>query len=66
MMMIVERGGVMVPVVVWTKGGVAAASDIWDRIDRSGRSIFGFGQKTRRKTFPAAAMVVAGGGGGRR
>nr|GEV88393.1 hypothetical protein [Tanacetum cinerariifolium] len=37
------------------------ASDIWDRIDRNGRSIFGFGRKTRRKTFLAAAIAVAGG-----
>ncbi|GKE87451.1 hypothetical protein Tco_1564926 [Tanacetum coccineum] len=31
-----------------------------DRVDRLMRSIFGFGRKTRRKSFPAAA------GGGRR
>nr|GEX01071.1 hypothetical protein [Tanacetum cinerariifolium] len=61
----VDGGGVV---------GRVGESDIWDRIDRLVGSIFGFGRKTRRKTFPAAAVagdgggrrMVAGGGGGRR
>nr|GEX73762.1 hypothetical protein [Tanacetum cinerariifolium] len=47
-------------------------SDIVDRVDRVIKIVFGFGRKTRRKTFPAAAggggwpeaKVVAGGKGG--
>nr|GFA40184.1 hypothetical protein [Tanacetum cinerariifolium] len=48
---------------VGTQGRGVVANGVVDRVDRVKGSVFGFGQKARRKGFPAMAVVVADGGG---
>nr|GEY37143.1 hypothetical protein [Tanacetum cinerariifolium] len=48
-------GGCDVVVAAEEWGRRVGESDVGDRLDRVVGSIFGFGRRTRRKTFPATA-----------
>nr|GFA17245.1 hypothetical protein [Tanacetum cinerariifolium] len=52
----------------WRRWRRVVASGVVDRVDRVKGSIFGFGRKARRKSFPPPAVVVAAGctSGGRK